>query len=454
MSLWKEPDAVMTPAADSGFSTDTNEPPKSTWRRSRWTDWLTAWVVVLTGMGFVIAVMSWMQSRVVSPELIAARQLIWKLSEETDAKRRADAAQSAEMRLIGVNQGKGPPNADQETSRVLMAAVRLEREEKRRSSQRFAWNDTSRCSPDDVALSALIFAQNREFESADRLLTAAMKTEPRTIAMLRAAARCNYEMGRGDEVLSVCQEWSRCDAVDPEPYRWILQVQEDRGLIHLTANACRHLLDRSINDRVAIQQKEINLLIRMGSSAEAREQFERANHDQPQANSVESSAAREWRLMEVRLLHLEGVLPRARELLEEVLFVEPQNAEALLLKGRILLSASEVAEAVAILEQVVALRPTDGDSHYLLGQAYARQQRREQAQTHLKLHRQLRKEAGRINSLERLAKRRPDDVQVRRSLMALFLELGLHDQAEQWEAAIKSIEQRTEATSMPPSDPK
>lgn len=384
--------------------------------RSRFVIWscLVLVAVVIGALIFVTRTAS-------SEELIAARKLVWQFCEESDPERRRELAERVTPLLTKIRE-----RGDTEScgAAALQMALAFERGRTADATRLRSQVSLSSCASEDLATAAVIFAQAREFLLAEKFVDAAVK-DSADVMTLRVAASAYYEMERGDDVFLVCQKWSQLDAANPEPFRRILQLQDDRGLIHLSADACRHLLKRSIDDRSDVQLKLVNLLIEMGSVAEARRQFAAAALDRSQDTRLASSATRDWLVTEARLSHAEGDIPQAQRLVQQVLAVDARHVDALLLQGQLLLSASEVAEASAVLELVVTERPLNGQAHYLLGQAYARGQQRDLADKQLALYQKLRHAAPRIRVLERRVARHPNDHESRRQLDVLYVELGL-----------------------------
>ncbi len=83
-----------------------------------------------------------------------------------------------------------------------------------------------------------------------------------------------------------------------------------------------------------------------------------------------------------RLIHLylqDRTFDQAIALLDDIIKVDPQNADAYLLKGRILGEMGHPQDAVKALEQVVAIRPEDTAAIYYLGRLYDEQKESDKA---------------------------------------------------------------------------
>ena len=92
-----------------------------------------------------------------------------------------------------------------------------------------------------------------------------------------------------------------------------------------------------------------------------------------------------------------------------------------------------------VLEHCQEIGPMMFQSHYVLGQARARQGDKERAGYHLQRHREILDTRVKIHSLERRAGRNPRDAEVRRELVRLYTELDMSKHADFWRRAADAI---------------
>lgn len=113
--------------------------------------------------------------------------------------------------------------------------------------------------------------------------------------------------------------------------------------------------------------------------------------------------------------------------------------EAMLLLGKLRLSKNRLDEVVILLARLLEIEPMMFQTHYVLGQARARQDDKERAGYHLQRHREILDTRVKIHSLERRAGRNPRDAEVRRELVRLYTELGMSKHADFWRRAADAI---------------
>lgn len=374
---------------------------------------LWAGLLVATGAGILLVF------REESAELLAARELMWKLCGESDLETRRRLAQTAESSLRSL-QGHEKPSDE---IRVLMAALLDERGEGE-LRQHLAKVSLSSCSPVSSAVAAAVLSDNHQFEVAERLLMSAKRFAPRSPTTLHAAVKFHYEQNQLEAALASCQEWTRSAPTSAEPFRWILRIQEERGLIHVAADACVEILRRTTADQAMLTQKRVRLLLQMGDAMEARRVLSEAS-----ANATDQSVDRGWKLLDAELTELEGDVARAAQLVDDVLLEAADDPTALVLKSRLLLALdADREQARRLLQRASELRPQDFNIHFLLSQVYARDQRRDLAQHHADLHARLKSNGRVIEKLEHLARRRPLNDAASRWLSEQHSKLGRDEQ--------------------------
>ncbi len=293
----------------------------------------------------------------------------------------------------------------------------------------------SECATQDLLTAAKLFVHTRRLTQTDWLIGAALQKGDEREPVLRLAAKVRYDLGREDDVLEHCAELARLNPRDPQPWKWMAYVHEDRGYLEPLIEAYSKLVELSPEDADEVWPLLIQTLIETGQAAEARQQF-----DQWEARSPQLAAKSP--LTQAQLLHLEGNAPEALRLAELALQDDPAEPAALMLKGKILLAQSKLEPAIEVFEKLVQIAPTYSNAYYALGQAYARHGDKQQAENYLAQHQRLLTLSVRIHSLERRAGRNPTDADVRLELAQLYEELGNAEVAQRWKHAAESLQNR------------
>lgn len=404
-------------------------------RQSR--SWRVVTAMIVAGcLGLGLSVWAiWHSLQTAGPRpMFTAKEFVARLVAEPNGAQRLEIARQAESILRNTAQRPNDAVGDTQDALVLLAGVQRWQGRRQAATHLLSMTSLSRCSADNLADSALLFFIGGDPEIADRLLKLAQRRDAHRRNVQRASAMIAYELGRDEEALQWCREWSEQDPQNAEPWRLILQVYEDRGHTHLAVDASREFLRRKPDREGEVMRKLIRHLIRLGDAAEARRLL---NESVREFDPVRLPW--EWQLLVALVEHLEGHAQVALDQVRALLVERPQQPELLNSLGQFLLSASDARGAIEALEQCGRLRPIDSDVQYLLGQAYARDGQSELAEKHLQLHRQLRDAQVQINTLERLAGLHPQDRETRLTLSNLYDSLGLQDQAQMWRAAANLI---------------
>ncbi len=396
--------------------------------------------------GLFIAVSGWQLFRLAArsdpePWLAEARRLVAVVAADSDATQRTAAGAMAPSNALPqaaalLEQYLAGSGREMNSARLLLAATRTtdEPDQAKRLLNSVGLSD---CPAADLDHAALLFFLAQRYDAATSLVDAALARTDSREQTLRTAALMRFDLGLTEDVLKCCQEWSRLAPHDPQPWRLMCFVYDDRGATELAIIAYHNLLERSPDDPGA-RRKLVDKLIQLGDVEAAREQFDHI----PEA---ERSREPELKLTAARLFYIEGRADAALGQLDTLLHSDPDNPAALLLRGKILLSGSELMLAIAAFNRALQKDPTSLDGHYLVGQAYARLGDEPNASKHLARHEKLRRTKVLINSLETEAARKPNDVAIRRKLVELYNSLGLFPQAQFWAnsaASMKSGQQR------------
>ena len=252
--------------------------------------------------------------------------------------------------------------------------------------------------------------------------------------ILTLAANLRLRLGRDMEVLAHCKELTTLRPNDPLPYRIEARVHRNHGRWELFVDAAREALKRSDPPDDELRVEIADALLHQGLTADARKEFDLIRRRRP-------DLAERAPTVEARLLTQEGNLKRAEQVLTEFLRESPEDDEALILLGSLLIGDERFKEAVVRLERAAALAPAEEQAHYLLSQAYARTGKPDLAKQSLARHRSILDTKVRLQSLENQAAREPRNVNVRQELAEGYEKIGLRELAEFWRRAQAAAEE-------------
>jgi len=241
--------------------------------------------------------------------------------------------------------------------------------------------DLRRCDTEVLIRGASILFEGGRLSEADAFAEAALRRRDHREEALRVASRICFDQGANTEALELCRELAQLAPDDPEPLEMMGAIHGARSETDQLIEIDRRLLDLKPDNTTEIRHRLIDNLIATGETAEARKQYDLLR--------AEASLGIRRQVTEARLLYLEGDFEGASERVRQVLEADPENCLALKLHGKILLGQLRTSGAIETFRRLVELDPTDYESHYLLGQAYAQSGDIEQAQRHLQIHRKI-----------------------------------------------------------------
>jgi len=335
------------------------------------------------------------------------------------------------------------PHAD--SARLLLAVAALLRA-RADADAPVAWQmefedllDTIRpaaCGIEDLRLAIDAFVRSGQRAEADWLMETALArrgelTIERQRELLLLAANLRYDLGLEQAVLDHGEQLAALAPADPEPWRLMAMVHEDRGHHERHVQMLEQVVERdplnSLGERLRITES----LVALGDAPRAREQYEHLAATAPDLLVRHP-------LVEARLILMEGDPERATTLVADVLEREPNNAEASLLRAKLHLGQGEFAPAAELLERITQSSPMHPEAHFLAGQAHGRLGDRVRSESHLRLHERILDTRVRLHRLERVAGRNPGDRETRSEIVRLYRDLGLHEQADFWQRALES----------------
>ena len=275
----------------------------------------------------------------------------------------------------------------------------------------------------DLLLAAEILFHANSWKEADLLLDEALLRPDLRAETLRVAATGRYDLGREDDVLAYCEELKRLEPEDARPWIVEARIHEDRSHWPQALEAYQEAVRREPG-LLSIRWKLVEAQVRVGQAREAREALEAI----PASDGSEDTR----KLLEARILELEGRSKESLKFVDELLAKYPEHIDSLLLRGKLLLGLGRLQDSQQVFESLVRLDPTMQEAYYNLGQIYARGGDRAKGAEQLRIHRQLADKKLELYKLERQAGREPGNTAVRSQIADLYEQIGLKDLAEFW----------------------
>jgi tetratricopeptide (TPR) repeat protein len=186
---------------------------------------------------------------------------------------------------------------------------------------------------------------HRAADQAVEVLSSGHRAFPRSTRILLGLAVALYSRGSYDEAAQRFFEASDIDPSDPAPYMFLGKVSSGA----ITGSA---------------------------GYAERMERFARLHPDNAWANYYYAGT-------------LARTSPKARELAEKVVRLDPKLGEGFLLLGVIYADEGNLTKAIAAYQSAIAASPQLEESHYRLAMAYRKSGDTERAQQELDLYQQL-----------------------------------------------------------------
>ncbi len=267
--------------------------------------------------------------------------------------------------------------------------------------------------------------------SADQLLDLILERDDgfREQSLVLASA-IRLDLGRDAEVLRYCDELITLDGAASSPYRMQATVHRRHGRWDHCVQALERALEKMQQEDPTQQIELIDGYIRIGRFDEAHREFEELEARHPDLISRMPT-------IHAQLLIHKGDREKATQILTGYLMSDPTDAEALFLKGKLLVDAQQFEAAIEVLKTSLEHDPSAHDAHFQIGQAYARLNQTDLANRHLAQHRKLLDSKVRMFELEQQAAREPRNGAVRRELARMYAEIDLPDLAAFWKRAAR-----------------
>jgi tetratricopeptide (TPR) repeat protein len=360
----------------------------------------------------------------------ARGDLVALVADDTAPERRLELAREAEALLKQYLEVKGEQT---DSAQLLLASALLVLDRNDDARKLIDDSDLRNATAADLERAATIAFRKRQFGIADTLISEALTRDDHRKETLRTAIEIRYDLGRDEDVIAHIDELRKLVPDDPRPYLALTLVYEDRGDWDHVIDACQEFLRLQPEGAEEARLMLLDAYLTLGNAEEATREFETLKAKSPELLD-------QLPMLEARLLSLKGQNDEALARADRVLDSNPEDIDALLLRGRIQLATGDFPAAISTLETLINADPSNFEAHYLLGQALSRSGETERARHELKLHQKLLNAKVQIHQMERRAGQNPADVEVRRELANRYRDIGLTDLADFWVRAAASAE--------------
>lgn len=247
---------------------------------------------------------------------------------------------------------------------------------------------------------------------------------PESAAILNAMSLAYLSEARLQSALSCLDQWLAREptAIAAHTRRgWVLEQLEQ-------FDAAAHEYEQALElypHHFQARLKLANLHLNGVNAGRARPHIDYLRQHWPRRPEVLFAAA--------RCCYLEGQLTQARQLYDEGLALEPDNATALLQRGKLELQENDPGAAERLLRRALQRQPNDLAIHYALYRSLLLQGHETEAARHKQRHDEIQKDLNTLNQLLRYS----SDEQLRQPATAtevgrLLLRLGQEQMGLRW----------------------
>jgi tetratricopeptide (TPR) repeat protein len=276
-----------------------------------------------------------------------------------------------------------------------------------------------------LAAECLVRLGERRF--AVEALTAVLKRHPEHKDAHQWLAAIYMDLNSPRDAIRHLHEWGRLDPSDGRPHRWIGFFHKDHQRQTEAIDAYREALRRALDPAVRAEVvKELAETLLASEADYAGTLDVLAECPEPFRESPELAALRAeclWGL---------GRSDEAARLAESALEANPRLTRALLLRGRMCLTADQPGAAVPFLEKAVLLDPHDEQSRAHLVQAYKQRGETARAEQHHGLLEETKALKEKVSQLEQQALSHPWDDRIRQQIAACYRKLNRPAETRMW----------------------
>ncbi len=253
------------------------------------------------------------------------------------------------------------------------------------------------------------------------------------IKTLKLAVKVRFDKGADDDAKRHAQKLAELAPSDCLSWTVLSYLAEDENRPEAMIDAYRELLKRNCGSLSDVRLKLLEQLIVIGDNAGAREQFELLKNQSPEVLEQKPE-------LNARILLQEGKVAEASAVVDQILKQSPKDPAALVLSAQLALGRNEPAPAVEQLKAVVEADPANTQAMYLLGQAYARNGQKDEARKMLQRQSDVRNAKVQLHRMERHAGANPKNAQIRHEIAREYYKLGYIEKAKYWREAALALE--------------
>lgn len=297
--------------------------------------------------------------------------------------------------------------------------------------------------PQTLVVSAEALVRLGNVTDAVGLLQRALSLDANLTDAHRWLASIYYDQGLDDLTVGHLTKVAELDPTDFRPDRQMglmcLQFQDYEG-------ATAHYQEALRRNPVPLVEAEI--LLELAQAQVKLNQFEAAmaTLDNPLVQAItEPSYMLLVKSTRADANFQSGKLDEALKLADEVLKSAPNNVEAAIVKGTVLLQQDKPTEAVRVLEDATRYDPYNYEAHYQLALAYQRTGQTQAATDTNNRAQQLKKLREDFSEMHNVANREPNNIQIRMTLASTAMQLGLPRMAVNWYRSVLALDPANES---------
>jgi tetratricopeptide (TPR) repeat protein len=246
--------------------------------------------------------------------------------------------------------------------------------------------------------------------------------DPDSVQANRWMAASYYDQGAIHDAIHFLERTAKLAPSDPRPHRLLGLINKDYERYDVAIPCYEESLRRDPH-QPAVEEIRFEL---------AACQVKQLKHRDALATLSACADSNEVDVLKAECYYAEGDLVLANQLLASVLRTEPDNRDALVLKGALLLEEGKPADAVATLQRATDKHPMDYLAHFRLQQAYVKSGDEAKAKAEREAAEQIRLLRQEFADLHQEAWSKPNDAGVRLRLASIAQKLNRPDLAEVW----------------------
>lgn len=286
-----------------------------------------------------------------------------------------------------------------------------------------------------LVLSGQAYYQAGHVAEAATLWQRAVELKPDAADAHRWLGVMFYDLGAMEHALAHLGRVSELEPSDPRPDRLMGLINKDYERFD---EAIKHYRESLHRDELQPDRNQI-LLELAESLIEARDYTSALEVIGRVDPSIDTA------LFQARIQYGLGNVAAARRLVQKRLASSPDDYDALLLYGTVLVEAGEAAEAVELLTQIIEQRPREYKPHLKLAEAYRGLKQDQRAREEMALGEELRSMWQRFAELHQEALAQPDSADLRSEIGDLAIKLDRPELAHDWYRAALAIDPSHEA---------